>query len=61
MRVSGPVVDPGLRSCLLRRTGHSRQHALRMMMVKSAMVQLKAHYFLRYSSEGAMSMVPAVF
>ena len=43
VRVSGPVVNPGLRSYLLRRTGHSRQHALRMMMVMTAMVKLKAH------------------
>jgi len=43
VRVGGPVVNPGLRSCLLRRTGHSRQHALRMMMVMAAMVQLNVH------------------
>jgi hypothetical protein len=29
--------------CLFRRTGQSRQHAMRMMMVMPEMVQLNAH------------------
>jgi len=30
---------------LLRYTGHSRQHALRMMMVMAVMLQTNAHCF----------------
>jgi len=46
MRVSGPFEILSKRS-LLRHTGHSRQHALRVMMVMPVMVLQHAHLYLR--------------
>jgi hypothetical protein len=37
------VLNPGVRFYLLRRSGHSRQHTMRMMMEMPEMMQLNAH------------------
>jgi hypothetical protein len=50
MRVSGPFEILSKRS-LLRYTGHSRQHALRAMMVMSVMEVQHAHLHFRVASE----------
>jgi hypothetical protein len=44
MRVSGPFES--WCALLSRRTGHSRQHAMRMMMVVTAMLHRKVHLSL---------------
>jgi hypothetical protein len=46
MRVSGPFEILSKRS-LLRHTGHSRQRALRVMMVVPVMEVLQAHLYFR--------------
>jgi hypothetical protein len=46
MRVSGPLKILSKRS-LLRHTGHSRQHALRVMMVMPMMEVQHAHLYFR--------------
>ena len=46
MRVSGPFEILSKRS-LLRYTGHSRQHALRVMMVMPVMDVQQAHLYFR--------------
>jgi hypothetical protein len=50
MRVSGPFEILSKRS-LLRHTGHSRQHALRMMMVMPMMKVKHAHLPFRVTFE----------
>ena len=57
VRVCGLVLNPVVRSGLLRRTGHSPQRALRMVMVESVMMQLNVHYSLRYRPGCAVSNV----
>jgi hypothetical protein len=50
MRVSGPFEILSKRS-LLRYTGHSRQHALRVMMVMPVMELQHAHLSFRVTFE----------
>jgi hypothetical protein len=51
MRVSGPFEILSKRS-LLRHTGHSRQHAIRMMMVVVPVMEVQqAHLYFRVAFE----------
>lgn len=50
MRVSGPFKVLSKRS-LLSHTGHSRQHALRVMMVVPVMEVQHAHLYFRVAFE----------
>jgi hypothetical protein len=59
MRVSGPFEILSKRS-LLRHTGHSRQHALRVMMVMAMMEVQPVHLHFRVAFE-VVEVNPRVF